>query len=729
MAVTTVTFTTETRDVPAHRVYLRETWDSDWVERTHLHCDFVHFTCNPDMAKAQFTWLYGNLLRAGESEWDVVEKLDHLRSFVKVEIDNPDDEDHPIIWTGILEEDNGEQKGVLATPEDGHGRGKQILVAYGLDIMLARHELRESISISTLGTEQTVQRPIEFNAKAQVESDDKTESPNRSPDPGIKGAFIFANDLTTAKYWTTVQAVEYLLAYHAPKDEVDDTIVKWQLDAAAFFGILPDFDKPRKPCEGRTLRQLLDEFIDRRRLLGYTVALLPVDGGIDKIEVQTFTFAPSDLAFDGNTIPANLSQKALIFDADTAVETAYLRQSTMEAIDQVVCTGQRAVACFTIDVDSDTLDRGWTSDQQESYEAGASGLAGYAALDDWDKEQRNKMARANEHVKRVYSYFGLPFFPQPDWTGKNSTGQPVFEDPDNPGVALPFYFPQLRFAHHLPLKTDHDYRGGNIADEEVPDNTPPGQKWEYRPSFVVIPLLNSSPKQYHVLNSLAINTEVPQPALETEDGYKWSASIRMQEDYPGFVLTVGGQPQHVLGGSAFTPLAVDDPGVAKFDWADLVATVAMPIDKFAEGRWPADPAPSQAVRRLVINLGDEYKLHYVAPNTMVAIDPDTRAKITSSGGFVRNDEPKLQALARLVYEWYRTPRQSIELSFTYVTAKLAIGDLITTIGQGDSLQTINSVVTGVKYEFSFREGSAPGIAKTTISTQFAELDARRFVGE
>jgi len=739
MAATEITFDNRPRTVPPHTVYLKSSWTSDWVEEPHLHCDYCQFTANPDMARAQFTWLYGNILRPGDTAFEVVERLDHLRSFVKVEFTEPAPEEEeggepdtpaPIIWYGILEEDNGEQKGILASTEDGHGRGHQVLIAYGLDIMLHRHVLRRSVAIGPEGTEITIQRAIEFNAKAQIDGPDKVETGNRSADPTEGGTFVFSNDLTTSQFWSTFNAVDYLLTHHAPADEVDDIVVEWGL-AIDGLGSLPTFDKPRKACHGHTLRQVLDELMDRRRLVGYSldVAVGEGSGGTDMIVVRPFTFTPEDVSFEDDTIRANPAQFSLVFDADTAVQTAFVRKATLEMVDQVICTGGRIVACFSMAgsaLAGENFVKHWTDDQQSQYDTAASESDGYDDLDLWEQEQRNKMCRAGEHLKRVYSYFGLPT----TWDGTNNEGDIVFEDRDNPGVTLPFYLPQIRFLSHLPLKTDHDYRENNIADLEVPDNTPTGQKWEYRPPFVAILLPNTDPDRYQALNALALNTEFPQPSLETADGFKFSASVRMQDDAPGIVLTISGQEQHIIASEDFTPLEADDADMATFDWNAITATVAMEIDKFVEGRWPDAPVASQVVRRLVIDLGDEYKQHWVTANTVVAIDPDTGDfRKTTGGGFIRDDSSKLQALARLVYEWYHVERQSLELQLAYISGALKVGDLITTIGQGDSLQTINSVITGVKYEFPMQELSEkPPTAKTTFTTQFAELDAKKFVG-
>jgi hypothetical protein len=248
------------------------------------------------------------------------------------------------------------------------------------------------------------------------------------------------------------------------------------------------------------------------------------------------------------------------------------------------------------------------------------------------------------------------------------------------------------------------------------------------PPLVGIKIPHSTPDRWQLVDRLSSSIEaLSTPTLGLEDGFKWAASVRMQDDWPGIVLTVSGQPQHVLAKSDFNPLP-EDEDVALFEWQDgMWATVAMDVDKHVEGAWPRPPVSSEVVRRLIVDLGDRYQQHYVAEATIVGID-ESGEKIVSSGGFVRDDTPRLEALARLIFEWYRTERASLELVFGYVTGRLKVGQLVTTIGVGATLQTVNSVVTMVKYDFPEGSPGSPLTARTQVATQFAEFDARRFVG-
>ncbi len=734
MPATEIRFDNAPHTIPEQRVYLRELWTDPWERANYLWCDGVAFSANPAIPKAQFTWRYGRIMQPGTHTFETFERMDVLRSYVKVEIDDPDDPENPIRWYGILEEDNGEEKGILAGPEE-HGQGRQVLVAYGLDIMLLRHTIRTSVAIGTGGTfadtETVLERALEFNARVTQTKEDKEEAGNRSADVGTKSTYVFAGEMLGAKFWTTVDIVEYLLAYHAPPDSTGDIQIKWQLDLGDFAGNLPNFDKPRKACQHRTLKQLLDELIDRRRLLGYTVNVIPGAGANDpdRIELSPFTFTAADVNFGDDQIDANGNLKSLVFDEDPGLSEAVVKRATLDQVDEVVVRGERPITCFTLSGKNGTLVQHWMTGQELAYDDAASTAADYAALDPSDKVDRNKLARRSEQLERVYSYFGL----SPTWDGRVGNGEnstdfvPYFPEVQDDTLPLPFYLPQLRFLPLLPLKTGHDYSGSKIPDAIV-DNTPAGVAWEYSQPRALIRLPDAgggATRRYARLDQLATSTE----SELAPDGHKWSGSLRMQHDAPGIVVKVSGQPQHTIATADFVPLTEDeDPGT--FNWRDnLIVTVAMHVDQYAESAWPQVANQTQVVRRVVIDLGEEYKLHYVAPQTVLGINPIDGTLVRSDGGYIRDDRPKLQRLARFVYEWYSAERQSLGLKFEYMTAKLKVGDMITTIGAGDTLQTINSVVTNVSYEFPESQGSRPSTASTTIVTDFAELDGRAFVGQ
>ncbi|MGD9719778.1 MAG: hypothetical protein AB7O59_01015 [Pirellulales bacterium] len=732
-------FTNAHRRVPTVRVFLRAGWVSTWVENKHLFCNCCQFVANPDLGKAQFAWEYGRVLRPGAASFEFFDKLDVLRQLVKVEIENLDDPPNPITWYGTLEESSLDDRGLVYDGDTAKPAGRQTLVAYAIDFLIARHVITTGYAMNAEGAELKILRGLEFNAKSQLDSvDEKVETGNRTANPGPKGVYLFATDLSTAKFWNTFDAGWHLLKYHTPPADDGTVVIPWEFDIGALAGTLPDWDKPRVATHARTLRDVLNQLIDRRRLIGFTPTIIPgAEPKDDRVQLRTFTFAAGDVTFEGNTIPANSETRSLVFDADAGLAVVSLKRHTLEEVEQVICTGARAVACFTVSPQKTpaNLVPGWTNDQKTQYDGAASLLPGYGSMEEWKKEHHTKRIRALDNVARVYSYFNLPV----NWNGGAFDVQSPSADENydqfegDIGIErTPFYYSEARLLSHLSLKTDHDYAGDNIHANAVVDTTPTGQKWEYRPLLVAIKLPKPSPAapdEYQVINALSVNTEIPQPSLGTEDGIKWSASVRPQQDAPGIVITVQGQPQHVIAQGDFVKLP-EDEDVAKFDWHTLVATVAMQTDRHTEGRWPAaPPAFTDCVRRLIIAAGDDFQEHYVAAGTVVRVSEEGGLEQTD-GGYIRDDRDKLTALARLVYEWYATQRQQLELNFGYFVGTLAVGNLITTIGLAGGIQNINTVVTMVKFEFSQAEGStAAGSCHTSVTTDFAELDVKHFIGD
>ena len=132
--------------------------------------------------------------------------------------------------------------------------------------------------------------------------------------------------------------------------------------------------------------------------------------------------------------------------------------------------------------------------------------------------------------------------------------------------------------------------------------------------------------------------------------------------------------------------------------------------------------PQDAVRLLVIDAGRRAELHYVAPGTVV--DTDDGQLERHAGGFIRDDRPWLQDLARLAFEWYGRQRQAFTLSYRQASGLFYVGDLITTIGKAATLETVRTVITEVRIELA---QSTNDVHRTSIRTQWAELDALQLI--
>ena len=86
---------------------------------------------------------------------------------------------------------------------------------------------------------------------------------------------------------------------------------------------------------------------------------------------------------------------------------------------------------------------------------------------------------------------------------------------------------------------------------------------------------------------------------------------------------------------------------------------------------------------------------------------------------MRDDRERLKNIARLAWEYYSQPQQSLNLSFRAVSDVLSVGQLITSIVENDESEDVNSVVTSLDVNLESQS--------TVIRSAFAELDFAELV--
>jgi len=705
-------------------VYLRAAWSDDWEEQEHLYCSWVQFSAAPTISTAGLEWDYGRGMRQGETAYDTVEPLDPLggKKWVKIEIDQPARD--PLVWYGRIEEDARAAAGALQHDGARVASGRQSLLAYGMEILLQRQQVTSCFWEHEDGREIELGRALPINEPNQADDEG-----NCSENLGPQGTYIFTGDLDRASHWTSQDIVDYLLKYHQPVNNLGAVAVPWKLDDGG-RQFVPDWDEPQLPLHGKTLKEIFDTLLDRRRLLGYTVEVEEVDDGLDQCVLRPFTYSEGPIVIPaGGIMPANDQQRSLDFDFAFDIEEAVIKRTASQTYDQVIVRGDRVLCCGTISAQDGTLVPHWSVGQRNAYNQAASAEAGYAALELSEKQRRNAEFRQADSLSRVFSYFGLP----DDWDGlvadgEGGTGRDLF--PYGPlevddGAISGFWRPGLRLERQLPLRTDHDYSDDNIPDA-IDDNTPIGQQWEYRRPLVVILLSDTkdAPYPYCQVERLAATNEIEYTG--DGEGRRFSCSVRMQETAPGLVLRVSGRPQHAIATGNFSAADDTDDYLGELDWEDnLAATVAVRSDYHVRSVWPAAIAGAEdAVRLLEIDVGRRGQCHYVAPGTIVDL-ADGRLRHTNEGGLIRDDRDRLEQIARLAFEWYGQQRQALTLAWrtAWIAGKFRIGDLITSIGAGATFERVRTVVTDIRVELAASDDQEHG---TRIATQWAELDPMTF---
>lgn len=782
---TAIATTTAThRDTKSATVYVRTLWADNWTEVTHFYPDWLVFAVSPNMSSAGFSYDYGVGMRQGETSFATIAPQELRGKYVKVSIDQyvsgegEEAETITLDWYGrIREEDRDVHGTMLSDPAGGSARvpkGRQTMLADGLEVLLDKAEVLTSWWLRD-GVDTQVGRGLIFNGPHQVgEGVDPATTDeghkNRTPDGarGNKGVHVFAGQLEEAESWSTRNIVEHLVAYHSPKDKDGGDALQWRIgtDEWGADQFLPDWDRPVVPTHGRSVRDLLNTVIDRRRGLGWKLVVEEgeEDEDPDILVIVPVTHLAEDLNLpSGDTLPASVRLKTLDFDEAVDVSRAEIKVTQAQQYDQVVAQGDRVLCCGTIRYEPEEflLAKAWTDEHETEYDEAASvntGAGGVrdpnAAYDDWDvqeRQRRNNLVRAADHLEAVYSHWRL----HEEWDGKVIdvlTGVtyklfPIFGESLFEGIELadnqqPWYRPDLRFYRRLPLQLGYDYSEFTGSNPEIRIKLPDEHKLEHRRTYVLIKVIDEDPEAEPPEPARWVQAEKLETVVDTSDGlvlpegaepesYDFSCNVRVMDDAAGFVLRTSGKAQHFLAAVDWDKLD-EDYDVVILDWrTDMIATVAMQADWHVEKRYPAEITDeTDAVKLLTIKVPERAKLEYVAQGTVVDTTNDGQLVQMKDGGFVRDDREWLADLAKIAWEWYGEERSALTLTYdqaqTLFSAESTIepGDLIVEIGGDESLQAIRTMVTEIRIDFAPEiEGEGPGQPhRTIIRTQWAELD-------
>jgi hypothetical protein len=733
-------------DAPAHRVYARALWQDAWTEVPYLYCAEVQFALAPSIPSATLVYFYGQILQPDKTAHEEYSRLSLPdRCFVKVEIDQPDmpvesgppEEQPPIVWYGRVHTDvdrpMGEVAGMIGEDLARTPTGLQMLQCYGLELDLDWRPVTTAW-VRKGGVDVEIGRTIAFNRGGGNRRTDNLATDlelgkNMSNTNGDKVARLFADRLDgDAEQWNTDDIVLYLLKYHGPKTSYDDDVYgEIDFDPESQIEWL-QWQKPTLDPHGKTVRALLNELIDRRRLVSWCLKVANDDGnGGGDLQLSVWSFNEEPIDLEDISLTANPFQLSLDFEEALNVIDPQIDRVQLDTYHQVVVTGARRTSTFTIDIYSGLLTRHYQDDDLiNGYNEAFSTDATYATLELEEQQRKNAEVRAEERFDRVYSYFGLI----DNWDGLTieddrvcpklgNFGEivPVGDD-EISGDQEPFWQPGMRFLHELPLKELHDYSGDKIENGEVTNTLPEGQIPDYRSMLLYLEFDVDGEEEDRVVRADRVGEDFGSEK-EDDGGRSWSCSVRPRADTAGIVVRVAGAAQHKIDPDNFVALD-EDVELADEKLTNIGATVCWECDCYAEVRYPLDDGIDvihDVLRQLRIDLGDDYRLDYVAPNTVVQIEKG--AKVTSNGGFVRDDRPRMRAVAQVAFNWYSKPRRAIRLPYRGILRSADLGTLITQIGREADAIIVNTVVTAVGYNLVEQV--------STLETDFAELDAGGFL--
>lgn len=751
------------------RIFWKRLWADDWSLLEGARLDYGIWAVNPTMPRAQFSRRFGKKVDGGVDDLvysNVYSPVDLSRAFILIEFPTqaiweeylggnvvtgetlvqgpiPSFTEPVWRWMGLVDV----QSQVLDASSDVNGipipQGVQTFLCYGLEALLDRHRIDRSIFKKPGDTENEILEAnvgITFNDGGRGNRSKKKVTKTRGA--YVVEHYVFeyhpnefdAND----NEWSTRDIVEYLInsevgypqsvrGSEEDEEEFEDNRFRVFLASSA-LDALPKWDAPEIETHLVSAWDLLNSLISRRRLNFYY--LNPPTAFDKRIIMHIGTMTDQTITLPGNpdveeeaTIPQNTDDIGFTttghWSADVVVQS-----DTTHSVDQVICYGARRTNTRTLDFGNSTADqfkRGWTPAEQVVYERGGSDHANYPPASEIAARQAwSAYARSRENVAHVFKRFQLNHLLQ--WPG-NMDGEDYWQ-----------YFGNVRLLPSIPLKEATDYSnyqpGGNVVDlkkERV--------YLERRPPMVIIEI-PGKPGKFADLAKLGRGGHIE--VIVEDDVRDWAAVIRTPKDGHSITVDCTRAPQHTIAYGDFKLLPEDELVHGHWEWQKMQATVCFSDDRFCEARWPEQDEKEKEdgalrgldfVRVLRIPCGANYRLDYVAGETIIDLDPDGDPIRVSADATLRDDRDKLKNIARSAYGWYSQTRRAIRMRLPWhdFMGQVRLGQFVTSLEAGSYV--VGSIISEIEVSAISYEGQEPRNdlppMQATIHTAYGELDFLR----
>ena len=706
-------------------VYVADAFDDTWVLVPYLYVESLQMVAGPDVDECRMVYEYGKIKRPRDNDDVAYAPQDLNRKYVKVIIRDgngnvlvQDDGTTPqefAIWYGVIEVDERDVAGSLQIdrqdPTTWIPTGNQVLTAYGLLRELEKTPIRSAVVENQDGSYQTIERGLPFNdfaGGAFSQTQNRSENVNGNYD-----GYIFSHSPTQGSKWDALESLKYLLNFHAPVDFNKQPVCTWEIigevDSLTWYDI-------SLPTDRRSVKDVIDDLIDRRRLVGYYVRGREetVEGEVVfTAELRIFTFADSALSLPGGkTLAANPNQIAFNFEAAFDIEQCTLTNIVAHQADTIRVEGEPITTTCTVWEDTTLLGSVWTSSDESSYKSGAGG----------SDEEANTIARGADALRNVFSLLGMPY----DWSLIIPKGIDA-ATPKFYAIIDPIYFddaaaddltpafqtdaaiaPQpgklwvrgKRWLDHLTLKTtdEGEYRRPFVVFRT--EDTKLGDVWEFGEKLNA----NASAADEDLSRSFSTSLETIDKDMQVriEVGLAGGQQLIASADWTGANAT----PDQL------------DPDVAEnnaVNWRDMCLTATFEWDLRVFYEVVVNNRTNKQQRETIIKVPNA-RLDFLLPGTVTDIDSDGQLIVSDMGEIIRDDRERLQQIGDAAQKWYGVERQTLRLTYKQVTPlNIGIGWLITSVGTNYSLSNVNSPITSIRFDLENEH-------KTTLTTSYAELD-------
>lgn len=701
--------------VPACRVYTKNGYGDDWTLEEQVHAVMTQWNLAPTIPTAELHWSYGLGMVAGQSvfrRYDPILQSQFGLLLIKIEWDAWYEGGTKLVWYGTVGNVIDEQGGVQIRVEEGVQRkyrtGKQRVCCVGLEKMLLDTVVRHAHWWNEDDeTVQDLDRGLVFN----LPGPDGQPRGNRTLEKH-EGTYLFSGNTEEGEgFWNVPQIIEYLCAYNSPRNKAGVERVSFIVSPESLAIAGAGLFRPVVETEGRTLHEIFNQLISKERLLAW---FLKINDAGD-VELVITSLSHFTVALESQLL-ALPNPRPLDIRFDTAIGSALHVVSWHEPVDRVRVRGARARSVFSISFTDTNLTAGWTDTQEGAYENAASARPDYNDNGDHEHQKKlNATVRGRPELKEVFAYFKLP----DDWPGTAKNGEgagtavtvyPWISEQSN----FRFYNREVFVLPTLPLKSGYDYTVSAAPVTPAALNEGPHDPL---PPVVVI---KDADNLWHDIHDIARGAGAAQ--VHGKQSLAWSADVLVPEQSRGFYLRVQGEPQHILATNDFSPLPADDDH-GSWDYQQIIATIAVEWDAYAEGVHPpaAEVPIVDYVREAVFYSHGDYHLDWINAGTVVGIKQDGTLARVYAAGWLADDRAKLNERAKLAFQWYSKPRQSLEFSTTKIQAEILLGDLVRQFGEL-IIQEVNCIVSAIRIDAPLGTiEQAPPAPKITYTTDYTDM--------
>ena len=655
-----------TSDPILSAVYVRPSATADWQLVPDLYVRHCRFCVAPEIPSASLMRYYGVIEDTGD--------LDNPGPQAVYPAGHPSGEFTPAngfpyglrgcrvkivltqgelthVWQGlVIDQEDLPGGGDVSLGELGTvPTGRQVFECRGYEYLLTKFSLQHARCAAKTGyLAALINTPIPFNSRDRRGLLDGNRS---SAKDGTAGTYLFSD--TDYQVWTAYDVLEYLLGLFAMPAVGDfaftlgnqDDSYDFLTEAAAALA----FNVDVWDFNGLTYHECLCRLLTPSRGFSWLV----ICDGDDQPLICPVSAADADVkdGSDNTIIPAN--PRTLTSDLDTS---AYVRQPTIRALDdawyhQVHVIGDPLRVAFTLGFAGEAyrgysaLEIGWTVGEQTAYDL----------LDD--------DAIAKVKHEHIYSAFRVAAA----WDGSVHG--------DNADIALPV-IDEDDCTIIKDTRVDNFHRNSLVLDRTLPWPQSDGSE---RPPLVLCNDTAGENKLYRV--------DRPHP-LELAP-----AHVRILDTDLGFAIH--GQYPHLYGNNYYAGPSASLP---QADYHDLLATVALRTQERCRCLMPTgrtlEAGELTRVKTISIQgLGIDYAL----PNTIKDFDGDSVDVVSAGGELVRNDGPKLVALARLAAAFYGRCRYQVAVDYNCGQLRPFLGWLMTDVKYNGVTITAGTMVSRVEY--------------------------------